>query len=103
MLNKLRATDPCNPLLLGTTIAGRRQIKQSLAIVRKSKGHLKATEHDAPNQLIQMSKLGFLGAQEATARGGVVKQIADFDLFSIRATVWRRQAVLWPAQRQSRQ
>ena len=76
VLGELFATNGRNaPIALAVTLC-RTQLQRLLAVVVQRKRHVRSGQRLAFNDLMDMPKLGFLGAQKLSPGGGVVKQIA---------------------------
>ena len=53
-------------------------LAHGLSVVAEVNGHVKARQRDAPYDLVDMAKLGFLSAHKLAPGGGVIKQIQYF-------------------------
>ena len=75
MLHKGRAANRSQPPFALRLIIDRAILAHQLAVMAERDGDVKTRQRDATNHLVDMAKLGFLGAHKFATRGRVVEEI----------------------------
>ena len=78
VFEKWQTADRAQTPLALAVLRYRPVLAHGLAVVAEVDGHVEARQRNAPHDLVDMAKLGFLGAHKFAPGGGVIKQIQHF-------------------------